>query len=227
MNRARWSTNYPLSLSSADSAAWLHLRRPNNSLNYLNKQEEHFKTTLSNNNHNQQQLSLLQQFKPTIEQQERPHNRIQLRQTKSSEANQITSDNNDHLFSIPIPRQSRHSLQLNEQNLPANQIENFQLKTQPESSPSKASVSVKQSAVNSYTYKLKLTVSKTQPEDYGEYSCIASNSIGNSESMITVTSKSDCCSIIIFCTHNKSSRLTKSQLTYTPIHFKQSQEQIR
>lgn len=181
----------------------MHVKRPNSSLYEPNKQpEEHFQAinTTSNNNNHQQQISLLQNLKPTIEQQEHPHNRIQLRQTILSDAKQSIfdkKDQNDYLPSMPrLNRQYRNSVRFeefskaNEQNLPANQIENLQL-AQPESSSSKTTVGVKLSAINSYTYKLKLSILKMQPEDYGEYSCISSNSMGNSESLITVTSKSN------------------------------------
>lgn len=53
---------------------------------------------------------------------------------------------------------------------------------------SKAYVTVKQTAINLYTYRLRMTISRMQLEDYGEYSCISSNSMGASESSITVTS---------------------------------------
>lgn len=50
-------------------------------------------------------------------------------------------------------------------------------------------VSVKQIAVNSYTYKLKLTIARMHLADYGQYSCISSNSMGQSEAHVIITSK--------------------------------------
>lgn len=48
---------------------------------------------------------------------------------------------------------------------------------------------VRQIVVNSYTYKLKLTFVKVTPEDYGEYMCISSNSLGNSTTNFVLQSK--------------------------------------
>lgn len=53
----------------------------------------------------------------------------------------------------------------------------------------KAYMSVKQTALNSFTYKLKLTVAQMQPDDYGQYTCISTNTLGNSEAHVIVTSK--------------------------------------
>lgn len=50
-------------------------------------------------------------------------------------------------------------------------------------------ITVKQTAINPYTYKLKLTIAKMQLDDYGKYSCIATNSLGTHESSVIVTSK--------------------------------------
>lgn len=53
----------------------------------------------------------------------------------------------------------------------------------------KAYVTVKQTALNAYTYNLRLTIARVQVEDLGEYSCVASNSMGTSESHVFVASK--------------------------------------
>ena len=55
--------------------------------------------------------------------------------------------------------------------------------------PTRGSVSVKQTAVNSYTYKLTMIIARTQPDDFGEYVCVASNSIGTAEARVLVKSK--------------------------------------
>lgn len=48
---------------------------------------------------------------------------------------------------------------------------------------------VKPSAINSYTYKLKLIISKMRADYLGEYSCTSSNSMGTSVSSVIVSSK--------------------------------------
>lgn len=53
----------------------------------------------------------------------------------------------------------------------------------------KAYVAVKQTAVNPYTYKLKLTIDRMQPDDYGKYTCVATNPLGTYQSTVMVTSK--------------------------------------
>lgn len=56
-------------------------------------------------------------------------------------------------------------------------------------STSKAYVTVRQTPLNTFTYRLRLSIARVQLEDYGEYTCISTNSMGTSESMIMVTSK--------------------------------------
>lgn len=48
---------------------------------------------------------------------------------------------------------------------------------------------VRQTVINSYTYKLKLTFTKMTPDDYGEYLCISSNPLGNSTTSFALLSK--------------------------------------
>lgn len=50
-------------------------------------------------------------------------------------------------------------------------------------------VTVKQTPINPYTYRLRLTIGRVQPDDYGDYVCVSSNSMGNAETHVTVTSK--------------------------------------
>lgn len=67
-----------------------------------------------------------------------------------------------------------------------------QLKQQHEAPPSERQqtfVTVKQSAVNSYTYRLRLTVARVRPSDLGDYVCIASNSLGTSSARVQVRGK--------------------------------------
>lgn len=52
-----------------------------------------------------------------------------------------------------------------------------------------AYVTVKQTATNSYTYKLRLTIDRVQAEDFGGYICISSNPLGTSQEYTFVTSK--------------------------------------
>lgn len=49
--------------------------------------------------------------------------------------------------------------------------------------------SVKQTAINFYTYKLKLNVARVQSEHFGEYICTSTNLMGRSESSVIVASK--------------------------------------
>jgi hypothetical protein len=51
-----------------------------------------------------------------------------------------------------------------------------------------ATTLVRQTVVNSYTYKLKLTFTKVTPEDYGEYRCISSNLLGSSTTSFALLS---------------------------------------
>lgn len=50
-------------------------------------------------------------------------------------------------------------------------------------------VTVKQTAINAYTYKLKISIAKMRPADFGEYICLSSNSMGNSSARVLVKSK--------------------------------------
>lgn len=52
-----------------------------------------------------------------------------------------------------------------------------------------AYVTVKQTAVNAYTYKLRLSIARVQPDDFGGYVCISSNSLGASQEYTFVTRK--------------------------------------
>lgn len=61
--------------------------------------------------------------------------------------------------------------------------------TPSQQSESLAYVTVKQTAVNSYTYRLKLTIARMRHDDYGEYSCISTNALGSSEAHVIVTGK--------------------------------------
>lgn len=62
---------------------------------------------------------------------------------------------------------------------------------------------VRQTVMNSYTYKLKLTISKVTQEDYGEYTCVSINPLGNCTtnfillSEFNTNSKNDC--ILLDC----------------------------
>lgn len=53
-------------------------------------------------------------------------------------------------------------------------------------SKQRSSVSVKQSAVNSYTYKLSLSIARVQSAELGIYACSASNNIGSSQAVVHV-----------------------------------------
>lgn len=55
--------------------------------------------------------------------------------------------------------------------------------------PKSLLVAVRQTAVNPFTYKLKLTFVKISAEDYGEYTCYSMNAVGNSSSSFTIVSK--------------------------------------
>lgn len=57
------------------------------------------------------------------------------------------------------------------------------------STNTRAYVTVKQTALNSYTYLLKMSISRMHLEDFGQYTCVASNAMGESESSIAITSK--------------------------------------
>lgn len=59
----------------------------------------------------------------------------------------------------------------------------------PASTSSKAYVTVRQTPLNTFTYKLRLSIAQMQPDDYGEYICISTNSMGSSKSKVTVTSE--------------------------------------
>lgn len=48
---------------------------------------------------------------------------------------------------------------------------------------------VKESALNSYTYKQTLTIHRLQVNDYGEYICVSNNSLGVSETKVILTSE--------------------------------------
>lgn len=52
-----------------------------------------------------------------------------------------------------------------------------------------AYVTVKQTALNAYTYKLRLSIARVQPDDFGGYVCISSNSLGTSQEYTFVTRK--------------------------------------
>lgn len=52
-----------------------------------------------------------------------------------------------------------------------------------------AYVTVKQTAMNSYTYRLRLTIDRVQADDFGGYVCISSNALGSSQEYLSVTSK--------------------------------------
>lgn len=54
---------------------------------------------------------------------------------------------------------------------------------------SQAFVTVKQTALNSYTYKLRISNAKMRSSDFGEYVCIATNSMGTSSAKVLVKSK--------------------------------------
>lgn len=45
---------------------------------------------------------------------------------------------------------------------------------------STTTTTVRQTVINSYTYKLKLAIAKVTQEDYGEYTCVSINPLGNS-----------------------------------------------
>jgi hypothetical protein len=60
---------------------------------------------------------------------------------------------------------------------------------QPPDGLNKAYVTVKQTAINPYTYKLKISIAKMRPIDFGEYVCIASNSMGTSSARVLVKSE--------------------------------------
>uniref|UniRef100_A0A6G1S8R6 Lachesin n=1 Tax=Aceria tosichella TaxID=561515 RepID=A0A6G1S8R6_9ACAR len=50
----------------------------------------------------------------------------------------------------------------------------------------KAYVTVKQTALNPYTYKLRISIAKMRPSDLGEYVCTSSNSMGTSSARVLV-----------------------------------------
>lgn len=54
------------------------------------------------------------------------------------------------------------------------------------SADSRSYVTVKQTAVNPYTYKLAISISKVQRSDFGRYLCLASNSLGSAEAQVVV-----------------------------------------
>lgn len=58
---------------------------------------------------------------------------------------------------------------------------------QATSQPSKSLVSVMQTPLNAYTYRLRLTIAQVKPDDYGEYSCVAVNPLGSSEAQVVVS----------------------------------------
>jgi hypothetical protein len=56
-------------------------------------------------------------------------------------------------------------------------------------SPDRAYVTVKQTALNPYTYKLRISIAKMRPNDFGEYVCTSSNSMGTSSARVLVKSE--------------------------------------
>ena len=52
-----------------------------------------------------------------------------------------------------------------------------------------ALVSVKQTLAGPYSHRLRLTIGRMHHEDYGQYSCISSNSMGSAEGHVIVTSE--------------------------------------
>ena len=61
----------------------------------------------------------------------------------------------------------------------------------PKGSPGSLSgpVTVSQTAQNAYTYKLKMTIAKVRASYYGEYICIATNSMGTASARVQVRGK--------------------------------------
>lgn len=71
----------------------------------------------------------------------------------------------------------------------AQQPVNHQASSQQQSVASKTHVTVHQVPLNTFTYRLQLSIAHMQPDDYGEYTCVSINNMGTSESTIMVTSK--------------------------------------
>lgn len=64
-------------------------------------------------------------------------------------------------------------------------------------SASKSPISVKHSVLNDNTYKLTMTISKLKQSDFGEYTCIAVNSMGQSDSSLIIDGKLLCMQLSI------------------------------
>ena len=59
-------------------------------------------------------------------------------------------------------------------------------------------ITIKQeTAVNSYKFKLTLTIKRLQPEDFGTYRCISKNSIGQAEEEVELYGESLSVSLLI------------------------------
>lgn len=105
------------------------------------------------------------------------HNRIQFRQTIEQQRRLALAEDQ-----MPVLRKPPQSI-------PSSEPINAAQAAATSSNINKAYMSVKQTALNSFTYKLRLTVAQMQADDYGQYSCISTNPLGSSEAHVIVTSK--------------------------------------
>lgn len=103
------------------------------------------------------------------------HNRIQFRQTIEQQRRSELADEGN----LRKPIQSNGS---------SEPINTGQAAVAGSNNINKAYMTVKQTAINSFTYKLRLTVAQMQADDYGQYSCISTNPLGSSEAHVIVTS---------------------------------------
>ena len=108
-----------------------------------------------------------------------PHNRISVRQADHRLANDGIAAELPTRWPSPVSRDSLDGIRRPPRQSATNRA--FQ--------GSQPLVTVKQTALNSYTYKLHLTIAKLNNDDYGQYTCISSNSMGTSESQVIITSE--------------------------------------
>lgn len=105
-----------------------------------------------------------------------PHNRIQLRDAQANHHHRRS-----FVSELPLPPTSELLVE--------GETETDKSQLDDGHAARAAYLTVKQTPVNSYSYKLRVSIEKMQPEDYGKYSCVAKNLHGSAESQVIVTSE--------------------------------------
>lgn len=149
-----------------------------------------------------------------------PHNRIQLRQVRRLLHGRYRRQVGDDESTVTLDTSSYQRPAPIVEPLAGSAGAESTTSSPGQSSSTKAYVTVKQTAINAYTYNLRLTIARMQPDDYGEYSCISTNSMGISESHVIVTSK--CAALTTTTTHFILYYITCLIVTHSSIN----QEQI-